>query len=78
MVLFLYQTSLFEFGKFSHYYFSGFKIGFALIAEYSGCLQQKIKDVPELKFYRVYFYTKRYPILYEYLKLLNKQIYDIF
>ena len=45
---------------------------------YSGCLQQKIKDVPELRFYRVFFYTKRYPILYEYLKLPNKQIYDIF
>ena len=49
-----------------------------LFNEYSGCLQEKIKDVPELKFYRVYFYTKRHPILYEYLKLPNKQIYDIF
>ena len=49
-----------------------------LFNEYSGCLQEKIKDVPELKFYRVYFYTKRWPILYEYLKLPNKQIYDIF
>ena len=49
-----------------------------LFNEYSSCLQEKIKDVPELKFYRVYFYTKRYPILYEYLKLPNKQIYDIF
>ena len=45
---------------------------------YSCCLQQKIKDVPELSFHRVYFYTRRYPILYEYLKLPNKQIYDIF
>jgi hypothetical protein len=49
-----------------------------LFNEYSCCLQQKIKDVPELRFYRVFFYTKRYPILYEYLKLPNKQIYDIF
>ena len=49
-----------------------------LFNEYSGCLQQKIKDVPELSFHRVYFYTRRYPILYEYLKLPNKQIYDIF
>ena len=49
-----------------------------LFDEYSSCLRQKTKDVPELKFYRVFFYTKRYPILYEYLKLPNKQIYDIF
>ena len=45
---------------------------------YSGCLQQKIIDVPELSFHIFYFFTRRYPILYEYLKLPTKQIYDIF
>ena len=50
-----------------------------LFNEYSSCLQEKIKDVPELSFHRVYFYTKRYPILYEYLKSNPcKQIADIF
>ena len=50
-----------------------------LFNEYSSCLQEKIKDVPELSFHRVYFYTKRYPILYEYLKSNPcKQIHDIF
>ena len=39
-----------------------------LFNEYSSCLQEKIKDVPELSFHRVYFYTKRHPIPYEYLK----------
>ena len=37
-----------------------------LLNAYSSCLQGKIKDVPELSFHRVYFYTRRYPILYEY------------
>jgi hypothetical protein len=49
-----------------------------LFNEYSNCLQEKIKDVPELSFHRVYFYTKRYPILYEFLKSSPyKQIHDI-
>ena len=50
-----------------------------LFNEYSSCLQEKIKDVPELSFNRVYCYTKRYPILYAYLKSNPcKQIHDIF
>ena len=49
-----------------------------LFNEYSSCFQEK-KDFPELSFHRVYFYTKRYPILYEYLKSNPyKQTHDLF
>jgi hypothetical protein len=40
---------------------------------------EKIKDIKELHFYKVYFYFKKYPILLQYLKSdSSKQIYDVF
>ena len=50
-----------------------------LFNEYSSCLHEKIKDVPELSFHRVYFYTRTYPELFAYIKdNPRKHIHEIY
>ena len=39
-----------------------------IFKERCNCLIEKIKDVPELAFHRVYFYTRTYPELFAYIK----------
>ena len=50
-----------------------------LFKERCKCLIEKIKDVPELAFHRVCFYTRTYPELFAYIKQdPTKQIHDIY
>jgi hypothetical protein len=50
-----------------------------IFKERCNCLIEKIKDVPELAFHRVYFYTRTYPELFAYIKNdPTKQIHEIY
>ena len=50
-----------------------------IFKERCNCLIEKIKDVPELAFHRVYFYTRSYPELFAYIKdNPRKQIHEIY
>ena len=50
-----------------------------IFKERCSCLIERIKDIEELVFHRVYLYTRTYPTLFACIKNNpTRQIYDIF